>query len=884
MVAVPDVPTEAGKEVTELDLLERSTFVAALDECLADGVAGRGRLVLVAGEAGVGKSVLVQRFCEQRGAGARVLWGNCDPLHTPRPLGPLLDIAAVTAGRLEEVTERGDKPQAVFAALVEELRGGKPTIIVLEDLHWADEATLDILKLLGRRAESARALVIATYRDDELDPTHPLRVAVGELGTATGVRRLQLPPLSLEAVRELAVPHDVDPENLYRETDGNPFFVTEVLAAGGTEIPPTVRDAVLARASRLSPPARGVLEAVAVDPPRIELWLLEKLPREEIGHLDECLASGMLRREEGAVAFRHDLARLAIEDSISPHRKLHLHRDALRALRSPPRGHRDLARLAHHAEAAGDAEAVLELAPAAAARAASLGAHREAAAQYGRALRFAGALPPEARADLLERRSRECYLTDQPAEAIAAMEGAIECYRQLGDRRREGDSLRVLSGILWCPGRTAEAARAAREAVALLEELPPGRELALAYSTVSSTYMDAEDVEEAVSWGTRAIELAQRLDDAEILVHALNTIGTAEFVAGAPQGREKIERSLELARRAGLVEHVGRAWIHLTWAAVRQRSYALADRYIEAGLEDSGEHGVELWRLYLLAYRSRAELDRGQWAEAVDSTALVFRERVISTFPRTLALVVLGLVRARRGDPEALPPLDNALELAEGTAELQRIAPVLAAKAEAAWLQGEWDSVKDLTEGVLALARKRKATWVVGELVYWRWRAGIREEVPPETAEPYAVQVQGDWARAAELWAAMGCPYEAALALGDADDDDALRRGLDELHRLGARPAASIVARRLRGRGARGLPRGPRPATRKNPANLTPRELEVLALVTKGLRNAEIAKRLVVSERTVDHHVGAILRKLGVRTRGHASAEAVRLGLAGQDR
>jgi DNA-binding CsgD family transcriptional regulator len=245
---------------------------------------------------------------------------------------------------------------------------------------------------------------------------------------------------------------------------------------------------------------------------------------------------------------------------------------------------------------------------------------------------------------------------------------------------------------------------------------------------------------------------------------------------------------------------------------------------------------------------------------------------------------VLGLVRARRGDPEALPPLDNALELAEGTAELQRIAPVLAAKAEAAWLQGEWDSVKDLTEGVLALARKRKATWVVGELVYWRWRAGIREEVPPETAEPYAVQVQGDWARAAELWAAMGCPYEAALALGDADDDDALRRGLDELHRLGARPAASIVARRLRGRGARGLARGPRPATRKNPANLTPRELEVLALVTKGLRNAEIAKRLVVSERTVDHHVGAILRKLGVRTRGQASAEAVRLGLAGQDR
>ena len=868
----------------EFELLERGPFVSALDASLADAAAGRGRFVLISGEGGVGKSVLVQRFCAARGIRGRVLWGACDSLHTPRPLGPFLDIAAATGGPLGEVTERGDKPQAVFAALLEELRSRRPTIAVLEDLHWADEATLDIVRLLGRRAELAEALVIATYRDDGLDPAHPLRVVVGELGTAPAVRRLQLPSLSLQAVRELAAPHAVDAEELYRKTDGNPFFATEALAAGEADVPPTIRDVVLARASRLGPSARAVLDAVAVVSPRIEMWLLETLAGREISDLDECLASGMLRREGHAVAFRHELARLAIEESISPHRRVALHREALRALRDPAGGNPDLARLAHHAEAAGDAAAVLELAPRAALHAARLGAHREAAAQYGRALRFADGLPPVERAELLERRSHECYLTDQADEAIEAMKGAIESRRELGDRLGEGDTLRSLSVILWCPGRRTEAEQAGREAVTLLEQLPPGRELAMAYSTISQLCMNAEDSEGALAWGSRAIELAQRLDDTEVLVHALNNIGKTEFLDGVPAGREKLERSIQLAGRAGLEEHVGRGLENLAEGALRHRSYALADGYLEAGLEYCTEHGVDIHRLYLLAWRAWAELDQGRWTEAVDSGSLVLHEPCVSTFPRTLALVVFGLVRARRGDPDVWPPLDEALALAEPTGELPRIAPVAAARAEAAWLEGEWNTVAEATEDTLALAVRRRSSWLIGDLAHWRWRAGVQEETPPGAAEPYALEIAGEWAGAAELWTELGCPYEAALALAGADDDDALRRALDGLQRLGARPAAAIVARRLRERGARGLPRGPRPATRANPANLTPREVEVLGLVAQGLRNVEIAGRLFLSEKTVDHHVSAILRKLGVRTRGQASAESVRLGLSAQHR
>jgi DNA-binding CsgD family transcriptional regulator/tetratricopeptide (TPR) repeat protein len=884
MAAVPQAVGDAKKREAEPELLERSPFVAVLDECLADAGGGQGRFVLIAGEAGIGKSALVHRFCEQRRGGARVLWGACDALHTPRPLGPFLDIAETTGGLLEEVAERGDKPQAVFAALQAELRLSKPTITVLEDVHWADEATIDILRLLGRRAESADALVIATYRDDELDSTHPFRVAIGELGTSAGVRRVQLPLLSLEAVRELAAPHAVDAEELYRKTDGNPFFVTEVLAASEAEIPPTVSDAVLARAGRLSASARRVLEAVAVVPPRVELWLLEALVSGEISHLEQCLASGILCREEEGIAFRHDLARLAIEDSISPHRRVLLHREALRALRNPARGNPDLARLAHHAEAAGDADAVLEVAPGAAARASSLGAHREAAAQYGRTLRFADGLTPDARAELLERRSHECFLTDQYDEAIEAIEGALECHRLLGDRRKEGDALRSLSEMLWCPGRTAEGEEAARQAVALLETLPPGRELAMAYGRLSQLYTNAENAPEAAKWSVRALELGQRLDDVEVVVRTLNDMGTMALLAGAPEGREKIERSLELAEQAGLKAHVGRAYEHLAWVSVRDRSYAFAGSYIQDGLEYCAEHGLDLFRLYLLTYRARSELDQGRWTEAADSAALVLRVPRTSTTPRILALVTLGLVRARRGDPEPWAPLDEALALAEPTGELQRIAPVVAARAEALWLDGKHQVIAEATEAAFDLAVRRRASWPIGELAYWRWRAGVREETPSGAAEPFARQIAGEWAEAAELWREIGCPYEAALALADADDDDALRSALAELHRLGGRPAASIVARRLREHGVRGLPRGPRPMTQQNPAGLTPRELEVLALVAQGLTNAEIAERLFLSEKTVGHHVSAVLRKLHVRSRGQAGAEAVRLGVAPEDR
>jgi len=283
-------------------------------------------------------------------------------------------------------------------ALLAEL--AHPAVAVIEDVHWADEATLDALRVLGRRIDGAPGLVIATYRDDEVESEHPLRTVLGELASAPGVSRLTVPRLSVEAVRGLAGPHGADGDAIHALTAGNAFFVTEVLALGSASLPETARDAVLARAAPLGARARRLLEVVALVPGRMELSLLEAVAPAELEELDACLVAGVLREDIGAVAFRHELARLALESAVPAGRRRHLHAELLEALREAPGGG-DPARLAHHAERAGDAAAVLEYAPEAGRLAAASAAHREAAQQYARALRFAAGLGARERAGLL---------------------------------------------------------------------------------------------------------------------------------------------------------------------------------------------------------------------------------------------------------------------------------------------------------------------------------------------------------------------------------------------------------------------------------------------------------------------------------------------------
>jgi DNA-binding CsgD family transcriptional regulator len=860
-------------------LLERAGELVLLSEELhAVAGSGRGRLVLVTGEAGIGKTALVSAFCA-RLAGVRVLSGACDALLTPRPLGPMVDIAEQAGGRLAAAIQTGAGPSELLAVVASELRRRSPSVVVLEDLHWGDGATFDLFRLLARRVETLPALVVVTYRNDELDREHPLRVALGDVSAGT-MRRVALAPLSARAVAELASPHVVDAVRLHIRTGGNPFFVTEVLAAGGLVLPDTVRDAVLARASRLDDTARGLLEAVAIVQHHAEMWLLEALAPDQLPAVERCIASGMLHSVGDGVAFRHEIARAAIEGVLPPDRALTLHRRAQRALVAPPSGRQDFARIAHHAEAAGDVEAVLEFAVAAGAEASALGAHGEAAAQYARALRFADALSSERRAELFERRSYECYLIDAISEAIEARQAALAEHRARGDLRREGDAHSWLSRLAWYAGDSRTVEIEGRLAIKQLEQIPAGPELARAYSNMSSSRMLASDLAGAKAWGERAIGLAEELDEPEILVHALANIGSAELRVGNRAGYQKLERSLAMARASELQDDVLRAYVHLGADAMLLHDYARGNRYFEEAVNYCRDHDLDTGRLYLIAWKAQLDLEQGRWDQAGSEAASVLDRPGVDWATRMTALLVVGSLRARRGDPDPWGPLDEAAALAANSGELIRVASVAAARAEARWLAGELPMVAVETDAALRLALDHESALELGPVLLWRWRAGIAPgPARPQVDEPYRLELEGEATAAAELWEQLGCPYEAALTLLQSNDQAAQRTAVSALQQLGARRAAARAARMLRAGGVRNVRQGPRPATRANPAGLTARELEVLELAATGLRNGEIAQRLVLSRRTVDAHMSAILRKLDVNNRTEAVVKASSLGI-----
>lgn len=859
-----------------MDLLERAEFFKQLQDTLAEVARGQGRLVLVSGEAGIGKTSLVERFVEKQENQYRVLWGGCDALFTPRPLGPLYDLALQVRGDLLTLLEREAPRATIFSAVFEELQSQPSTVLVFEDVHWADEGTLDLLKFIGRRINKLNSLLVITYRDDEVQAEHPLRLVLGDLPRSS-VRRVRLPRLSEDAVHELAARAGKRMEELYAITGGNPFFVTEALASQVAGVPVSVSDAVLSQLARLTSAARAVVELVSVVPTKAELWLVNESMNATTAVLEECIAAGILLLDNSVIGFRHELARRAVEDSLPAPRLHSLHAQVLKALLSRGAEGR-LARIVHHAASSGDAAAVVEYAPRAARQAAALHAHRESASLYQTALQYASLLSREERAELLEHRSYECYVTGQISDAWAARREALEVWQQLGNKIRQGDNLRWLSRFAWYLGRKEEAEACGHEAIEVLEGLPVSPELAWAYSNRAQLQMLAGETNEAVTWGERAIELAQQFEATDILVHALNNVGFAQLLVNDQQGRAKLEESLRLSLASHLEEHASRAFTNLAAIGLMNRDYALTLRYVEEGIAYATEHDLESCKRYMTTARARAHFEMGEWTIATDDAASVLEHSGGYNVTRIPALTILGHVRVRRGDPDGSRALQEAQELAMRTNEIPRFGPIASARIEMAWLAGDEAQMIAEAQSMLEMAKGHNDPWLHGELAFWLCRAGATQTVQQEIAEPYALQIAGNWRAAAALWKKIGCPYEEGMALLDGDEAAQLE-ALAIFEKLGASPAAENLRRTLRASGVRGISRGPRRSTKENSAGLTTRQMEVLSLMTNGCTNAEIAERLFISSKTVDHHVSAILAKLDAHTRAEAVSVALQSNL-----
>lgn len=856
-----------------MELLERAPHLGRLAEMVRDAEAGHGRLAFVAGDAGSGKSSLLREFCDSVSP-TPSLWGMCDPLTTPRPLGPLLDIAPGLGGELPALLNSANRADVFDAALAALAARDRALVIVFEDLHWADDATLDLVRFLARRLGALKLLLLATYRDDQLGPEDPLSLALGDVAPTPGVTWISVPALSSEAVTRLARGSSFDPQKLHRETGGNAFFVSEVLMGGNDGLPLTVTHAVLTRAARLSAVGRATLNAAAVAGPRVEQSVLLAMRGVDTQGLDECLGNRMLRLELPYCEFRHELARQAVLNAIAPARRAALHADVLAILRGRP-GRATLDELAHHADGAGDVAATLEYAPAAAAQASALKSHRAAAAHYKRALRYADALDTRERALLLQKASREHHLISEIDEAIDMAEEALELWRSLGDAEEEGDTLRSLSFLYWVDGRTRAAMTAADAAITSLERLAVGPALARALSNKAQLSMLTFDPEETERWSERAITLARRLDDRALLVHALNNLGTARLRTGNRDGLALLLESLRTALELGLDFDVARAWNNLAGAHLSLLELPRVREYVDQGTQFCLEHDVDVIRSYLATSFAEYHLASGNWEAASALADTLLRD---PRFPRhftskVMLLTVIAKVRIRRGE-DAGGLLDQAEDLTRGGSDLPWLHPLATARAEAAWYEGRRDDIAVAVAPALTLALAAAEPRAVGELSYWMWKVGALRTSHEHASRPYALQIAGDWRAAHALWTELGYPYEAALALGDSTDEADLRSAIALLATLGAKPAIAEITQRLRTLGATNIPRGPRRTTRQNPAGLTARETDILELVSEGLSNPEIARRLFLSAKTVDHHVSSILAKLEVSSRSEAAARA----------
>ncbi|HEU5469392.1 MAG TPA: AAA family ATPase [Actinophytocola sp.] len=849
-------------------LVERERVLGALHAAVDEARAGRGSMVLITGEAGLGKTSVVRAFVGA--VAARVLVGSCDGLLTPRMFGALREAMAGSGGRLEAALDDADR-EAVFDVALADLAAEAPTVLVVEDLHWADEATVDLIGYLTRRIEALPVVLVGTMRE-EVEENRPVRRRTcGSVSTSeVRLRHLPLVPLTPAGVAQLAAGSGWDAAELHALTGGNPFHVTEMLAApGGQAVPATIVRAAAGRVQRLGARCRQAIEQLAVLSGTVDFDLIDGLLGKQAEVLAEAEQHGILEVRRDGLAFRHELVRRGVEASLPHLRRRALHLAVLTVLAG--RQQPDLARLVHHAVGAGNHGATAHYALLAGREAAAAGTHDAALAHFTTATAHADALGDADRARLADDHAGELSHAHRFAEAIHVGETAVRRYAELGDPIALGQARARLSRHYYLAGDTALAITTARQAVELLEptEAVPAKACAVTYHGAVQALTGHPD---AATTLRRAETLAQQADRVDLagLIMTYQSIALPDLDL---DGRIAVlTDSLELARTHGHHEHVARAYTTLAELLYQHGRLDELQRCLTDGLAFADGRGLRSHAYHLTVHRGLLHLRRGDWTCADNDLSACADGAAGTGVLASYVQPAHARLLARRGHPAAGDLLHRAWRRGRRQQSLAVLGLSGTALAEWAWLTNQPTVAAAVRHTWRHHAHRPGAAPLWAEILRYCARAGLPAEPFDGCPEPWVAGLRGDWQSAATAWERIGDPYEQALALADSGVIEPTLQALRTLDDLGATAAATQVRHQLRTLGLRTIPRRPSTHTRTHPAGLTARQADVLDLLADGLTNAEIATRLVVSVRTVDHHVSAILTRLGVTSRHEAAA------------
>ena len=860
-----------------MQLIERDEFLASLQTHFEDISGGEGHCILVSGEAGIGKTALVKSFCKQQSGGCIIYQGACDDLFTPRPLAPLYDVLW-QVNKERWPSPPGDESSVLFSHFFQELCAKKEKILlVFEDIHWADEGTLDFIKFFVKRIHQLPCLFILTYRDDEISAKHLLRNILGQL-PHDSFSKLMITPLSKQSVVEMATQKGYNGEDVYAITGGNPFYVNEILARYSPGVPDNIKDSILAVYERQKEGTKNAWQIWSVMPEGLEI---ERVPKIKMSiDINHCFALGVIIVQVGKVVFKHELYRRTIEESLSPLKRIELNKKMLDLFLDDFVAKGEIERILHYAKNAGKKELVVKYAPEAAKKAASIGAHKQASKLYLVAIENFAYDDPGQLTDLWEAYAYECYLSNQIKEAISFTEKVLSAREKERDIKKTCDSLLFLSRLWWFSGDGKKAENFAQEALEILEGQPASSTKAMAYSNMSKLKMLSDEPALCILWGGKALDMAKELDIEEIFCHAMNNVGSARMLMSSSQqkGIAILHQNLEIALQHGFYEDAAQAYTNLGSNLVKIKNYVFSMQMLDDGIRFCNEKDLSSWSNYLLSWKARLLLETGEWTKACSMADAILNIENLPVISKIIALIVIAKIAMRKGEKDALALLLEVKRISFETMELQRVIPSMVALLEYEWLTEKAIIEQDEIEKTAALMQKSGIDSEKAEFGFWMKKAGRYHTSNKEMAKSYDTSSLEKAVKAAAFWEKAGCPYEYALLLFEGKEDDK-RKALAIVQDLGANMVFEKLKGEMKNLGIKNIPRGLRASTRSNAAFLTGREIEILHLLKEELHNKEIAARLYISPKTVDHHISSILFKLDVGSRSKAVNEAVRMGI-----